>query len=1563
MASYKSQNNLPRRAEGPTLYSSRPHTTRLPQKSVTPASVATSQLPSLSHSKLQKRIPSRDETTQSSRRLSTQRLPLPASSTTVKARQGSALSVSASKTLPMPPTRSTPQPSNSRLPKLDTAITRTPLHTHAASTSSDIARSNRLRRKATSIGTTPPRTSEGSREGSMSSRDEERPARAMPGSFRDPFSETVLGISLPPSSSVLAHTETKVDFLPRHRYHDSDVDPTEVLSLPTPQYALSTTPSTRYSESPGPFSVSSTPTSMSSYSPGTVLSNRSASRIRQVSPLHGKPPVSRHDASEEPVIQQRHAALADRESPNSSSSASTVVQEPSRPKQPVPPLPSSVPTKTRIQAPPELAHLADPPMNMTAASRRPVRPSRSGMAEVTGLREPSPIIQSNMTSFPSAHHRTTSTESKIGISTTSRHRFGLPVKPSSRNPSPSPVILSPPTQASRAPTREPTPDAYSQSRPGPAPSPSKQHRFGFFRRTKTESTPPPEKKAARRGPAAGTGHEGYGRYAVRGRSGSSVSGSSIGKSPSASTTTESLTRPSYSRKSSVTSTTSTDVDNYFLERLTPVTIRGGSSVDHSAKQADAGNAQNPAGTRPSTDFPKASNHIPQPSSEIKRPTLLPSAMSDPVRGITPIKRIPLGSRRPSESDDEGKRSFLPSFTSRATRASKVVNGAPLSKVTSADASTKQEPKIKPKKEKPIEKPANKPPRKWNFFQRAHAAPKADTPTHESPTAVSRGPQPRSVAHYALLDSKSGLDLDDIEQIMKEADSAPEETSQGEDYVDNAQPLEKTQRLQSILLPPKPIFPSEMSPPARPASPKVHLRSDTQTELPQRILTLNTTFASYPAPPASAGELTPVTDLSSSPSSRPISPVEAEEPAELVLPPVFTLPESNPPTLPLPGPPVSQLPAKPSRLPQVGRIPQVISRRPMERKLPPQSFSRPFIACQPKPSVPLAPSTNTVASSAIPSRPVEPFPVLHGVDVLAHGSAIATMSPSAEGSNRRSEFFKFPARKDSEVSYSSSSGAWSFPSISGTAVMPAVGAPQSEDEVWGEYDDLIDEVLSPTSAGAVADKPVASGDFLLPENGGVKASRVSTLSQASTGAASNPSFHLRRSRLLAVLHSAQSPASTSFSDFLDERGEQSLSVIDPVTGRLSIQARMSINSSSKVRPAPGRSSLQASLSESSRQSRITLASTSDKRRSSGVKNKYRGSRLMELAETRSNGLVSMADLRFGALMTSKWLSFGRVLFSPAHLQLKNPNTDRVLVIDGLGKDWSYYCALTYPEATIYNLGPGVSSSAALDGAASEPWSTLRNHHYVGIESLAAPFPFPMSYFACAVIRFPNALPSAVHRSVISECKRVLRPGGHLEFSVLDLDLVNMGNRARRAIRGLKVRMQEADEKVSLCNVSDEIMASIGRKGFEECNRCFVGVPVAGRLPGLDDVDSPVKKRKGSSASTLSRNKSSTSKTSKDAKADLSFSDLLNKHTSSASTDQGITDMVARVGRWWYSRCYESLVLPEAGEADAVSSSCNLENSIWLDEKLIKECETRGTTFRLLIGYAQKPEVGVRRTVSV
>jgi SAM-dependent methyltransferase len=1476
---------------------------------------------------------------QPGREVTSQRVQMPKFSAAAKPPQGdTTVPVHMSYSAPSVAVPKTARQASSRLPKLDVSgTTRTPpLISPSFASTADPSQSNDLRRKPSSIGNTSRRQG----AGSMSlSRKDVQPMAGLSGNFRDPFSETVLGISLPPSSSILARSDAYLA-VSEDRFYDYMADPAEILQLPTPQYTLSTTPSTRYSDSPGPFSVSSTPTSMSSYSPGVTISKH-VGRVRQASPLQSRPPV--------------------------------------------------VPTKRLVQAPPELAHLADSPLTSIPEPHRPRRPSRDGTLEISGLRGPSPIIQSNMTSIPSLHKRTSSAESKAS----GRARFGIPSKTSSRNPSPNLGLQSGSAPISRVPTRGQTPDiprnhdekhskaSFSPTSAVVQPA-AKSSRFGFFRRNKTEPVPEPvkaEKKLQRRGPVAGTGHEGYGRYAIRGRSGSSIGGGSIGRSASAGTTTESLGRTPSSRKSSMTSTTSSEMDDFFSERLAPVVIRGtGSSIERSRNQQPMQSDSSLDLISPSEDdLSKTLSSSSISAVEKTRPTLLPSAMSDPIRGDSPSKKRPSRFRRPTESDDDSKHSFLSSLASK--RTSRTAQLPEESKASSSSAATgtrqagvdytshgREGKWLGSKTDKATKSQANakhqtKPSKKWNFFQRAHATPRSETPAIDDIAAASRAPPSRSVAHYALIDNHSDVDLEDIEQLMQEADSTPEEPEpipeQFQEPTKEAvrdQKAEPKERLHSMLLPPKPVLPYTATP-TRPGSPKVFLRPEIASQSPQHRLVIDTNVSSASVAPTQA-ELTPVTDLSppSSPfrSFFPVDDIRLAQDA-----PSTALPTHS---LSPPGPPSTSLPPRPSRLPQVGRIPQVVSQRYQKRQPPSQSFSRPFATKLPYPSVLPRRSFESAASLSVAAGLVEPYPILQGLDALSHRSAIATISPGAEESNRQSEFFKFPPRKDSEVSYSSSSGTWSFPATSDTAVIPGPGVPQLEDEIWKEYDDLLDEVLSPiTTSGDGLQRPLSRRHpSLEPLPLNTKNTRTSVQSISSY-----PSIHLRRSRLLAVLHSAQSPTSSvSLSDFLQDHGDKNLSVVDPVTGRLSfpLSTRVSTGPDPRNRSSSTRTSLPASLTLSARQSRATLGSSSDKDRDSASINRYRDTRLMEIAEAQSDGLESMANLRFGALMTSKWLSFGRVLFSPAHFELKKPDEDRVLVIDGLGRDWSYYCALTYPEATVYNLGPGASSSTSSDGNVNEPWSQLNNHCHVSHASLASAFPFPRGFFACVVLRFPTALPSAVHRLILSECKRVLRPGGHLEFSVLDLDLVNMGNRARRAVRGLKVKMQVVDEHISLRNISDEIMAGLGKKGFTECNRCFVGVPVAGRLPDPIEVESPeVRKRKGSIASSTGKS-SLAAKSVKTTKADTSWTDLLTSQ-STEPTDDGIADMVARVGRWWYSRCYESLVLPEAGEPGAATSSNIFESSIWKDENLIKECEKRGTSFRLLIGYAQKPEVGVRRTVSV
>jgi hypothetical protein len=211
-----------------------------------------------------------------------------------------------------------------------------------------------------------------------------------------------------------------------------------------------------------------------------------------------------------------------------------------------------------------------------------------------------------------------------------------------------------------------------------------------------------------------------------------------------------------------------------------------------------------------------------------------------------------------------------------------------------------------------------------------------------------------------------------------------------------------------------------------------------------------------------------------------------------------------------------------------------------------------------------------------------------------------------------------------------------------------------------------------------------------------------------------------------------------------------------------------------------------------------------------------------------------------------------------------------------------------------------------------------------------------------------------------------------MSVLDIDLLNMGNRARRAVRGLKVQMQVSDINVCLKPVSDLVMKLLGKKGFENINRCLVGVPVAagrfssrGSESSSDETSNNSTKKDGkqSAATIKSKGKQLDEANTMFLSAPTTnFTDLLTTPPSpdpavAATADAGITDMVARVGRWWYSRAYESLVSPQA------NGQGHSPDSIWSDGKLLRECEARGTGFKMLIAYAQKPTCAVRRTVSV
>lgn len=1383
-----------------------------------------------------------------------------------------------------------------------------------------------------------------------------------------PSSGSVFGVALPPASLSTSFLPASGTMNPdqatsssRMAVYNNRRAPqgliTQNLPPPTPSFAHSSGSSTRRSESPSTFSRTSTPTSMSSQSPSMSLPTKSPLKTRQMSPARSRPPVTRWRIGRQGDGDTEDRGLAPlRESVTSSSSSSTVkgtertenTQSRQTSHRLSPPPPS--PPPSRIAAPHKggQGHAAvqrqqpissrdrrqgfySPPIgseeiyqNMGTSSgpnrliSPPPRPSREGTPRLDNYSVPSPVIQSNLSRLATTGHKRresiekavlikdSTQSSQSGLGRSPSNASNTPARPS-RLPSPSPSTLGPSTAGSaktrlaESSTLRTEPPLGQSSTAAPSfkdPSPQSASlsksstRFGLFsRRTRSpmdSSSINAADKGAKKGPAAGTGHEGYGKYARRGRTGSISTSASRGRSTSTSGTASSIGRNVLSRKSSITSRDDPEMDDFLRERLTPVYLSGGGMVDSRESGMDMSftssgeslpgvmandirfvgrppfmeqTALRPATANPEHEEIRRLRHesrtIPTEHIHPSDDTRLSGDSSDLYRG-----RPTLAARRSQHRSQllaEAEPMKIPAPINTRTPALPTTDSydtMPVSALrTDSTALLSEEISegregnwLRPRKKKE----RSRSPKKWNFFQRAIASPKKSLPKPQDaeenikdlPATISRLPELRPVPFYAMLDTF------EQEELSNAAGQAPMGSNQYSGFgmspvsPDTVQ-LEPSPKMHehktSILLPSPPTFPTE--------------------------------FPNFQA----LSSLTKV--ISRQPEPAPASEAIVSEPPKPRVP----------------------------RLQQIGRIPRVVSKRDRLHKPPPQSFSRPF-ARQ------LAAATESSASITEPQIVVSAVPPTLGIENEAFApdqwgdqrSAKPASAPAAapEPNERlvpstQDEFLTFPTRKFSQISGSSSSGAGSFSAtIATTAIVPTPNSAPDDDEIWNEYNDFLDTV----SPAPLSERSASQSDYLR------KGSQLAP-----------PALSIRRES--PPKPPAPSLKQTAATNDLPHPPSMSALLTPRMSGEL-VPSPMSFSeffAGYADRNRMSAASKHQSYSSGSRYSTDSIKS----RRTSGVQSKRHTQIMVEKTEKATN---SQSNLRFSALMTSRWLSFGRVLFSPAHIEIQTNKQDRVLVLDGLGNDdWSFYCALTYPNATIYNLSPSQRSSASSArkreiGAYDSP----PNHRQIFHTGFAHPFPFPKAFFSAAVFRFPVASSEAAYTNAISEFKRVLQPGGHLELSILDLDMVNMGNRARRAVRMLKVRMQVADPDVSLKPNSDNIQKMLGRRGFENLKSCMVDVPVAGHI--------------------------SSSRAGSIDEENKSLGDMLKD--SSTKGDESITTMVAKVGRWWYSRCYEVGIEPDMDS-----------NSIWTDRQLLRECEKRETGLKLLVCHAQKPNAIKRRTVSM
>ncbi|KAJ5960901.1 uncharacterized protein N7479_008051 [Penicillium vulpinum] len=1300
----------------------------------------------------------------------------------------------------------------------------------------------------------------------------------------------------------------------------------DTQNLPTPPtpFLLANSPSTRYSGSPSIWSRGSTPTSLSSYSPGITK----IGRLRQPSPSQTRLPVFSPPPPNASPQQGRLELKTSKRVPPTKLSGPSVVgtskgqSVPSKPPSAVPqgPACSPPPRKSSVNFSPSKAPKIDveqarreveeaernlfypqramecSPAGNVETPQTPPRPSRDGTHRLQ--LETSPIVQSNLRYLRTTGH--TRRESIENVLATQ------PPHPTSNQSAAASMDSLQSRSISQVPSRDGGSPVLSKKTPraltkvtSKEKTDSKQipiqKRFGLFpKKSKPEMSEnlTDQARSTRKGPAAGTGHEGYGKYGQRGRKAS-------GSSSSGTRTRSTSTTRSATSKGSQSSRPELDIDDFLLSRLEPVIINGGgldgaslsrtqseqsfssisvastsnlprqTMLSYSTSQSTESLATS-TGTFGETITPLYSNGIIKPmgskspesqSKAIDRPTALKSRMP-----------VPKGKRHDMFANPQAAvtNTSLPSHepSTAASQQPKSVQKSP-EKMTKPEQAEKQAKKGKASM--------------WSFFQknRANEQKTSNPPATSSQTAklhaaISPVINTRPVAHYALVDA----DSDELDEIINNVeDSPPTEEETIFHPVEIPRGLSIRKRKPSILL---------------------------------------------PSPPKMHGEFEN--------DDRP-SPRTAMFNRNLMGPELETSPEQ-----------------RPRRLASIGRIPPVVSRRDRNHHPAMQSFSRPFSVAE-SPSI-----TVPTTQSSYESPPVANVPLNLGIGLSESSDWGHGFNPTFSAAEQTSaleflagpfttyDFLQFPPKKGSTSS--DSSGALAAV----TAVAPVPGSPPTEDEVWNEYDDLIDHVLSP-------DEPKTEEPGKTKEDDRFElATMASRALQDELNNANHPqpvpadnslrssgsSVHLRRSQIISALHSSTAPSSQpSYSD-------------------LTAVYRGSDEEKTQKPAGPPE---HASSTDQRREQQSTflnsLAAVPSPRP------KFR--REQEAASPeREWDEVTRTNMRSASLMTSRWLSFGRVLFSPAHNHVKAGCQGRILVVDGLGNDdWSFYCSLTYPDAEVYSLSGRPVFAAPPHPAA---WQPPNNHHTVYHAGLDNPLPFPKDYFSVAVLRFPTICSESVQGNIIQECKRVLRTGGYLEMSLLDRDMVNMGPHTRKAIRQLKEMTCLSDPTLSLKPTSDSVQRELGTQGFDSLRRCMVRIPVAGMVVRSSDSSSSAQSISTATPSTTfsvptisvttegGSQSTGTTSISKSASndANVSLGDLLSDPSPSPANDESIAKIVARVGRWWYSKCYEDPILSNRNTQDP---------SIWNDRKVLRECQKRGTGFRMFIAYAQKPSEVPRRTASV
>lgn len=314
---------------------------------------------------------------------------------------------------------------------------------------------------------------------------------------------------------------------------------------------------------------------------------------------------------------------------------------------------------------------------------------------------------------------------------------------------------------------------------------------------------------------------------------------------------------------------------------------------------------------------------------------------------------------------------------------------------------------------------------------------------------------------------------------------------------------------------------------------------------------------------------------------------------------------------------------------------------------------------------------------------------------------------------------------------------------------------------------------------------------------------------------------------------------------------------------------------------------------------------------------------------------------------KFLNGGRLIRAPITKRLARisvaavgkPGTPRekarILDLGGQATgDWAWHCALQYPNAKIYTVTTKAIRQVSNANIRGPP-----NHRQVAVQKFNR-LPFPDNHFDLisarelhSILKFVGENGEDEWETCTRECMRVLKPGGYLEFSILDSDIMNAGplGLAKSVEFGFSLKTLGYDPSPSKL-----WLRRLARAGFTDTRRAWVCLPMGSKR---SFHKAPPAAAPGG--------------------ADEAAQVLQMEAMTMGSADS-ISGVCSIVGGWswerWLLRCEMEKITGELRLADTVTVGETMREAAKCLEGVhgvMEEGRRCRAGFRMLNGYARKP----------